>query len=162
MSALQEATIWRSYDWMFEAFDGYLVTEAGDLNWPIAFVDATQNGDVVALEAARAIAAAPSVLDGPKSRLSVEYLFDLRNCDPMPGWVYGCKCQPLDDPEAALRTPCPPDIGMLKTMARQMGLAIIDVDHGGPIQGGRLYCIMDEDESKPPLRPVRMAEAVAV
>lgn len=111
--------LWATSDQWHDDFDGILVTEAGNLNAPVAYIDAAGMIEVCCgadpWEVAEEIAAAFTALDRFRQTMEqadLRHVVDLRNCGgptqpPMPGFVYGLRCRPRWARKAQVRYPRP-------------------------------------------------------
>lgn len=96
--------VWEAWDRYGWAIDGYYVSAPGNIDCPVAYVDAAWPDPPAGFNAkqlAKAIAADRSVLDR-STHVDAGLCVDLRRCSglycavPVPGFVYGLRCRPLD------------------------------------------------------------------
>lgn len=89
--------VWKAYDFQ-QCVAGYLITAENDLDRPIAFIDSTEIGGI-GDAGARAIAEeiARNFTTAGNGRCIDLRAFGWNDSrEPMPGWVYGLACEPLD------------------------------------------------------------------
>lgn len=86
--------VWRSHDFQ-RCFDGFLVTERGNIDRPIAYVDATglsNMGEEEALSLAMKIATDPLAAGDPVGCMDLRHFGRVDSTLPVPGWIYGIFC----------------------------------------------------------------------
>lgn len=111
-------SVWFVEDPVGGGTTGLLVTEAGDLDRPLLYLDHSSGDTEKARGLANAVAHRPELLDQADTRADLRdaelHWFDLRQCGrpgsplPVPSFLYGLECRPADgDLEALSRKPRP-------------------------------------------------------